>query len=67
MLAAFFVPESVRWLTAKGRFAEARVQVAEHLGLPLHSVPLPTVMPTSVPRGRLSELLQQPRQFWRLC
>ena len=63
VLAAFFVPESVRWLTAKGRFAEARAKVAEHLGLPVHSVPLPTVMPTAVPRGRLSELLQQPRQF----
>jgi MFS transporter, putative metabolite:H+ symporter len=64
VLAAFLVPESVRWLAAKGRFAEARAKVAEHLGLPLQSVPLPTVMPTEVPRGRLSELLQQPRQFW---
>ena len=63
VLAAFFVPESVRWLTAKGRFAEARAKVAEHLGLPLQSVPLPTVMPAAVPRGRLSELLEQPRQF----
>jgi MFS transporter, putative metabolite:H+ symporter len=64
VLAGFFVPESVRWLAAKGRFAEARAKVAEHLGLPLQSVPLPTVMPAAVPRGRLSELLQQPRQFW---
>jgi len=63
VLAAFFVPESVRWLTAKGRFAEARAKVAEHLGLPLQSVPLPSVMPAAVPRGRLSELLEQPRQF----
>ena len=63
VLAAFFVPESVRWLTAKGRFAEARAKVAEHLGLPLQSVPLPTVMPAAVPRGRLSELFEQPRQF----
>ncbi len=66
VLAAFFVPESVRWLTAKGRFAEARAKVAEHLGLPLQSVPLPTVMPASVPRGRLSELLQQPGSSGRL-
>src|SRR5271167_4880516 len=49
VLAAFFVPESVRWLAAKGRFAEARAKVAEHLGLPLRSVPLPTVMPAAVP------------------
>jgi MFS transporter, putative metabolite:H+ symporter len=64
VLAGFLVPESVRWLTAKGRFAEARAKVAEHLGLPLQSVPLPTLMPAAVPRGRLSELYQQPRQFW---
>jgi putative MFS transporter len=64
ILAALFVPESVRWLTAKGRFSQARGEVAKHLGLPLQAVPLPTTMPTSVPRGRLSELLSQPRQFW---
>ena len=62
--AAVFVPKSVRWLTAKGRFAEARAEVAKHLGISLQSVPLPTTMPVSVPRGRLSELLSQPRQFW---
>jgi putative MFS transporter len=64
VLALVFVPESVRWLTAKGRFAEARAEVAKQLGIPLRSVPLPTMMPAAVPRGRLSELLQQPRQFW---
>jgi MFS transporter, putative metabolite:H+ symporter len=64
ILAALFVPESVRWLTAKGRFSQARGEVAKHLGLPLQAVPLPTTMPASVPRGKLSELLSQPRQFW---
>jgi putative MFS transporter len=64
VLAWFFVPESVRWLTAKGRFAEARAEVAEYLGLPLRSVPLPTIMPAAIPCGRLSELFAQPRQFW---
>ncbi|MGC2521301.1 MAG: MFS transporter, partial [Stellaceae bacterium] len=39
VLAALFVPESVRWLTAKGRFAEARGEVAKHLALPLQAVP----------------------------
>ncbi len=63
VLAGFFVPESVRWLTAKGRFPEARVKVAEHLGVALQSVPLPSVAPAETPRGRLSELLSQPRQF----
>ncbi len=64
VLAWLFVPESVRWLTAKGRFAEARSEVAKQLGIPLRSVPLPTALPAAVPRGRLSELLQQPRHFW---
>ena len=39
-LARAFVPESVRWLAAKGRFAEARAEVAKQLGMPLQSVPL---------------------------
>jgi putative MFS transporter len=64
MAAWLFVPESVRWLAAKGRFAEARAGVARQLGLPLQSVPLPTVPPATQPRGRLSELLQQPRMFF---
>ena len=58
------VPESVRWLVAKGRFAEARAAVAKHLDLPLRRVPLPTIAPTSPPRGKLSELYHHPRMFW---
>jgi MFS transporter, putative metabolite:H+ symporter len=64
ILVWFFVPESVRWLAAKGRFTEARAAVAQHLELPLQSVPLPTMPPAVQPRGRLSELYQQPRMFW---
>jgi putative MFS transporter len=64
ILVWLFVPGSVRWLTAKGRFAEARAAVAQHLALPLQSVPLPTVPPAVQPRGKLSELYQQPRMFW---
>jgi MFS transporter, putative metabolite:H+ symporter len=64
VLVWLFTPESVRWLAAKGRFAEARAEVAKHLGLPLRQVPLPTVPPTSVPRGNLLDLLSQPRMFW---
>jgi putative MFS transporter len=64
ILIWFFVPESVRWLTAKGRFAEARAEVAKHLNMPLNSVPLPSIAPTSPPRGRLSELYHHPRMFW---
>src|SRR5262249_5071414 len=33
VLIWFFVPESVRWLAAKGRFTEARAEVAKHLGV----------------------------------
>ena len=59
------VPESVRWLTAKGRFAEARAEVAKHLGVALQSVPLPTVPPTAPPRGSLKELYANRRLFWQ--
>ncbi|HXC91978.1 MAG TPA: MFS transporter [Stellaceae bacterium] len=64
VLAAFFIPESVRWLIAKGRFAEARALVAHHLGVPLATVPLPTVRPANPPRGSLAELYAEPRLFW---
>jgi len=64
VLVWLFTPESVRWLAAKGRFAEARAEVARHLGLPLDRVPLPTVAPTAPPRGNLLDLLQHPRMFW---
>jgi MFS transporter, putative metabolite:H+ symporter len=59
-----FVPESVRWLAAKGRFAEARAGVAKQLGVSLQSVPLPTIAPTTQPGAKLSELLEQPRMFF---
>ena len=63
-LAWAFVPESVRWLAAKGRFAEARTEVAKQLGMPLKSIPLPTVPPATQPRAKLSELFEQPRMFF---
>jgi MFS family permease len=56
VLVWIFTPESVRWLTAKGRFAEARAGVARHLGLPLDRVPLPTISPVTPPRGNLLDL-----------
>jgi putative MFS transporter len=64
VLVWLFTPESVRWLAAKGRFAEARAGVARHLDLPQQQVPLPTVAPATVPRGNLLDLLSQPRMFW---
>ncbi|HWB49273.1 MAG TPA: MFS transporter [Stellaceae bacterium] len=64
VLVWLFTPESVRWLTAKGRFEEARDEVARHLNLSRDRVPLPTVPPTSPPRGNLLDLLHHPRMFW---
>jgi putative MFS transporter len=64
-LVWIMVPESVRWLTAKGRFAEARDEVATHLGLAREQVPLPTVAPAAPPRGSLKELYDNPRLFWQ--
>ncbi|HUB16621.1 MAG TPA: MFS transporter [Acetobacteraceae bacterium] len=61
---AVFVPESVRWLTAKGHFAQARALVASRLGLPLERVPLPTMPPVVQPSGSLTELYSSPRRFW---
>lgn len=64
LLVLVLVPESVRWLVAKGRFAEARQLVATRLDLPLDRVPLPTRVPRNPPRAALSDLLQKPRLVW---
>ncbi|HUN44234.1 MAG TPA: MFS transporter [Acetobacteraceae bacterium] len=60
-----FVPESVRWLAAKGRFAEARDGAARQLGLARDRVPLPTVVPATQPSASLSELYHKPGLFWQ--
>jgi putative MFS transporter len=66
LLVWLLVPESVRWLTAKGRFAEAQAGVAKQLGLAPASVPLPTLPPTAQPRAGLGELYSvNPRLFWQ--
>jgi putative MFS transporter len=59
------VPESVRWLAAKGRFAEARAEAARLLDLPLDRVPLPTVRPAVEPRASLKDLYAKPSLFWQ--
>ncbi|HTV44440.1 MAG TPA: MFS transporter [Stellaceae bacterium] len=64
VLVWLLTPESVRWLAAKGRFADARAEVARHMGMALQQVPLPTVPPATPPRGNLLDLLSQPRMFW---
>ncbi len=66
LLVWALVPESVRWLAARGRFAEAQAGVAKQLGLPLSRVPLPTIPPAVQPRASLTELYSvNPRLFWQ--
>ena len=60
----FFVPKSVRWLIAKGRYQEAQATVATLLDLPLSAVPLPSVAPADPPRASLAELYARPGLFW---
>ncbi|MBX9649161.1 MAG: MFS transporter [Xanthobacteraceae bacterium] len=64
LLLMLLLPESARWLVAKGRFAEAQATVARTLGLPLDQVPLPSTLPASEPGHSLLELLARPRFFW---
>jgi MFS transporter, putative metabolite:H+ symporter len=59
------VPESVRWLAAKGRFAEARDEAARQLGIDRDKVPLPTIVPATQPRASLAELYHKPGLFWQ--
>jgi putative MFS transporter len=64
ILALFVVPESVRWLVAKGRFADAQALTAKLLDRPLASVPLPTAKPVAAPRASLGDLYAEPSKFW---
>lgn len=64
VLAIFVVPESVRWLVARGQFIEARRQVAKLRGVPAEELPLPTVAPAAPPRMRLADLYARPALFW---
>lgn len=65
LLVWAFVPESARWLAAKGRFAEARDEVARALSRASSSLPLPTIRPAVQPRANLAELYRNPGLFWQ--
>jgi MFS transporter, putative metabolite:H+ symporter len=58
-----YAPESVRWLAAKGRVAEARSEVARYLDVPLAQVPLSAMESTARPRANFLDLLSQPKMF----
>ena len=59
----FVMPESVRWLLSRDRFAEARAAAALQLGVSPESLPLPTGTKPPPP-APLRELLQDRRAFW---
>jgi putative MFS transporter len=63
LIFAYALPESARWLAARGRFTEARATVAWMLHAPVESVPLPAMAPAAPPRTSLTELFQHPRLF----
>ncbi len=70
-----FVPESVRWLTAKGRFAEARAEVAKQLELPLDQRAIADDpahcatprQPDGALHGQPAALLANDRDLGRFC
>ena len=64
VLAIFLLPESARWLVARGRFIAARREVAKLLGVAAEKLPLPTVAPAAPPSGRLADLYARPGLFW---
>ncbi len=65
VLVWIFVPESARWLAAKGRAGEARTAVAKHLGIAPGRLPMPATRPAAPPRASLAELYASPRLFWQ--
>ena len=68
VLIGLIVPESVRWLAARGRTAEARAIVARTLGVPEKAVPTgaaaASAQASASPRAGFVDLLAEPRLFW---
>jgi putative MFS transporter len=68
VLIALIMPESVRWLVSRGRYAEARRIVARTLRLSPDALPLPASTTAAdnrpVPGSSFADLLAQPKLFW---
>ena len=65
LLVWLYVPESVRWLVAKGRGEEARQEAARYLGVPADSLPPPSPPTAPEPGAGLGELYRSRRLFWQ--
>lgn len=69
LLILLILPESVRWLVARGRHAEARRIVAQTLNVRPDTLPQsasegPTAAASRPPASRFADLLAQPKLFW---
>ncbi|HEY1257942.1 MAG TPA: MFS transporter [Stellaceae bacterium] len=65
VLAWLYLPESVRWLAAKGRIEAARNEAAKYVGAAIDRVPLRAAKPSAEPRASLAELYADPQLFWQ--
>jgi putative MFS transporter len=61
----FFIPESIRWLVARGRGEEARRIIAQYVEIPLAQIPLAPAPLRGEP-PRLRDLYRYPGRFWQV-
>jgi putative MFS transporter len=61
---ALFMPETPRWLLARGRVEKARLSVAALVQCKLSEVPTTVGTMARAPSASLTELYQRPGRFW---